>query len=408
MYNDRENIKPLDKKIWLSTPTIHGEEKQYIDEAIDSNWVSTVGNNIDCIEQIMSKYMGNRYAIALSSGTAAIHLALRLAIKKVYGNNSSFDGKRVFCSDLTFVASANPVLYEKGEVIFIDSEETSWNMSPDALEKAFEMFPDVRIVIYVHLYGMPGKIDEIAKICQKKNAVLIEDAAEALGATYKNKKVGLFGDYSIISFNGNKMITGSTGGMLFVKNADDKKQIKKWSAQSKDPAIWYQHTEIGFNYGMSNIVAGIIRGQLLYLSDHIERKLVIYKRYKEAFRDIPVAMNPYESVACPNFWLSCIVIDNEALCHFNIRDCNYSYTQEHYKSCPYEIIDLLKLHNIESRPIWKPMHMQPQFSGNIIVSNNDKNCCEDIFLRGLCLPSDIKMTKGEQDIIINIVKSCFE
>ena len=392
---------PFKKRVLLSSPTMHNnEEMKYVMEAYETNWMSTVGENINKVEEEVSKKIGCNYAVALSSGTSALHLAIKLAGVKV--------GDYVFCSDMTFAATVNPVTYEKAIPIFIDTEYDTWNMDPKALEKAFQIYPDVKVVVLAHLYGVPAKIDEIKDICNKHNAILIEDAAESFGATYKGKETGTFGNISAISFNGNKIITGSTGGMLLTNDEDIALHARKLSTQAREPAPWYQHEEIGYNYRMSNIVAGIIRGQLNYLDEHIRSKKEIYMRYKEGFKDLPVTMNPYdEKNSEPNFWLSCMIIDKEHLSKQIRTDLEATYVHEHGKSCPTEILETLDKYNAEGRPIWKPMHMQPIYKNNYFVSvNNDVGC--DIFNRGLCLPSDIKMTKEEQDIIIEIIKSCFK
>lgn len=405
----------LKKKIWLSSPTMHGEEMRFVKEAYETNWMSTVGENIDVIEKIAAEHIGCGYAVALSCGTAALHLAVKLAGVK--------PGDKVFCSDLTFAATVNPIVYEAGEPIFIDSERETWNMDPRALEKAFKIYPGVKVVVVVHLYGTPCKMDQIREICDKNNAVLIEDAAESLGATYKGEQTGTFGDYSCISFNGNKIITGSAGGMLLTDDVDAAKKARKWSTQSRERATWYQHEEIGYNYRMSNVIAGVVRGQYGYLYEHISKKRNIYERYKKGLRNLPVTMNPYDSVnSSPNFWLSCILIDEEFMCKQVRDEYEALYITESEKTCPTEILKKLAEHNIEGRPIWKPMHMQPIYrkngfitiAGDGRVQNND--CIDtsvlevgrDIFKRGLCLPSDIKMTDAEQDKVIEIIKSCFE
>lgn len=398
----------LAKKIWLSSPTMHGEEMKFVKEAYETNWMSTVGENIDAIEQIIAEQIGCSNAVALSCGTAALHLAVKLADVK--------PGDRVFCSDLTFAATVNPIVYEHGIPIFIDSERNTWNMDPAALEKAFEIYPDVKVVMVVHLYGTPCKMDEIRAICNKHNAILIEDAAESLGATYKGRQTGMFGDFSSISFNGNKIITGSSGGMLLTSDKEAADKARKWSTQSRERAPWYQHEELGYNYRMSNVIAGIVRGQYGYLNDHIARKKHIYERYQDGLRDLPVTMNPYDkSCSEPNFWLSCILINEQFMCKQVRGDQDALFISEPGKTCPTEIFERLLSENMESRPIWKPMHMQPVYrtNGFITKSGNGKGSSEDdigtdIFRRGLCLPSDIKMTDTEQDKVIQTIKECFE
>ncbi len=408
-------IKPFENKVWLSSPTMHGEELEYVKKAYETNWMSTVGENINEVERELSEYVGCKYAVALSAGTAALHLAVKLAGVK--------QGDYVFCSDMTFAATVNPVVYEGGVPIFIDSEYETWNMDPKALEKAFELYPGVKVVVVANLYGTPAKLDEIKAICDKHNAALIEDAAESLGATYKGKQTGTFGDYNVISFNGNKIITGSSGGMLLT---DDKKaadKVRKWSTQSRENAPWYQHEEVGYNYRMSNVIAGVVRGQFKHLDEHIKQKKEIYQRYKEGLKDLPVKMNPYiESNMEPNYWLSCLIIDKEAMCK-QVRSENETlYLDEPGKSCPSEILEKLARYNAEGRPIWKPMHMQPIYASNPYITKNgngrgqsnayiDNETTDvgmDIFSRGLCLPSDNKMTVEQQNGIIEIIKECFE
>ena len=409
-------IKPFAKKVWLSSPTMHGEELKYMTEAYETNWMSTVGANLNEVERLTCEKIGCKYSVALSAGTAALHLAMKLAGIKT--------GDKVFCSDMTFDASVNPVVYEGGVPIFIDSEYETWNMDPIALEKAFEIYPDVNVVVVAHLYGTPGKIDEIRAICDKHGAFLVEDAAESLGATYKGVQTGSFGDASCISFNGNKIITGSAGGMLLTDDKEAADKVRKWSTQSRENAPWYQHEEIGYNYRMSNVIAGVVRGQYLHLEEHIAQKKAIYERYKARFKDLPVTMNPYDAKNSePNFWLSCLLINPEAMCK-QVRSENEAlYITEPGKSCPTQILETLAKYNAEGRPIWKPMHMQPFYRMNSFITregsgraktnayNADMKASiinEDIFNRGLCLPSDNKMTVEEQDVIIEIIKKCFE
>lgn len=376
------SIERFETKIWLASPTMHGEEQTYVKEAFDTNWVSTVGANLEELEKGICKQVGSEYAVALSAGTAALHLAGKLAGIK--------QGDKVFCSDMTFAATVNPVSYEKGKQIFIDEEYDTWNMDPAALERAFHLYPDTKVVIVANLYGTPAKLDEIRDICDKNGAVLIEDAAESLGATYKGRQTGTFGQYNVISFNGNKIITTSGGGMLLTDDKEAADKARKWSTQSRENFPWYQHEEIGYNYRMSNILAGIGRGQLLHLQEHIAIKRKIYERYREGLKDLPITMNPYLKDSEPNFWLSCMLID---------RGCDVS---------PEEVRKELEQYNVESRPIWKPMHMQPIFRGyEFVVAQDGADVGADIFARGLCLPSDIKMTENQQDIVIEIIKNCF-
>ena len=409
------NIKPFEKKVWLSSPTMHGEEMKYVTEAYETNWMSTVGKNINELERLASKKIGCKYAVALASGTSSLHLAVKLAGIKA--------GDKVFCSDVTFSATVNPVVYEGGIPIFIDSERETWNMDPRALEKAFEIYPEVKAVVVVNLYGTPAKMDEITAICEKHGAILIEDAAESLGASYKGRQTGTFGSYNAISFNGNKIITGSSGGMLLTNDKESADKARKWSTQSRENAAWYQHEEVGYNYRMSNVIAGVARGQFGYLEDHIAAKKAIYMRYKEGLADLPVKMNPYiEGVMEPNFWLSCLIIDENAMAKQVRSDSEALYRKEEGKTTPTEILEKLAEYNAEGRPIWKPMHMQPIFRMNpyvtvdglargrsnaYIESEKLENVGEDIFARGLCLPSDNKMTADEQNVIIQIIRSCF-
>lgn len=408
-------MEPFEKKIWLSSPTMHGEELKYITQAYETNWMSTVGENINEVERAAQEYIGCKHTVALSAGTAALHLAVKLAGVK--------HGDYVFCSDMTFAATVNPIVYEGGIPIFIDSERDTWNMDPQALEKAFELYPDVKVVIVANLYGTPAKLDEIKAICDKHHAILIEDAAESLGAIYKGKQTGTFGSYNVISFNGNKIITGSSGGMLLTDDEDAANKVRKWSTQSREAAPWYQHEELGYNYRMSNVIAGVVRGQFKYLDEHIAQKKVIYQRYKEGFKDLPVTMNPFiEGIMEPNYWLSCLLINEKAMCK-QVRSENETlYIDEPGKSCPSEILETLTKYNAEGRPIWKPMHMQPIYATNPFVTRHGNGRAQsnayikgevvdvgmDIFNRGLCLPSDNKMTIEEQEAIIEIIKGCFK
>ena len=419
-------IEPFKSKVWLSSPTMHGDEQHWVDEAIQTNWVSTVGTNIDIVESEMAAYVGSEYAVGLSCCTAALHLATKLAGERLYGqakpNQGTLQGHRVFCSDMTFDASINPVAYEDGEAIFVDSERDTWNMDPVALEKAFDLYPDVKLIVIAHLYGTPGKIDEIRAIADKHGALIVEDAAESLGATYKGLQTGIFGDFGAISFNGNKVITGSAGGMFITNSKEDADKVRKWSTQSREAAPWYQHEEIGYNYRMSNIIAGVVRGQIPYLNEHIAQKREIYMRYKEGFQDLPVKLNPWdEEKSKPNFWLSCLLIDEEAMAPMVRGEKDYLYKSESGKSSPQEILDAISAFNAEGRPIWKPMHMQPIYRTNpfITVDGNGRggtnayikgsgaDIGSDIFRRGLCLPSDNKMTKDQQERIIEIIRRCF-
>lgn len=407
MYKGIQNT-PFENKVWLASPTMHGEEMRYMQEAFDSNWMTTAGENIDDIEKEFPKMIGCKYAVALSSGTSALHMAIKLAGTNLYGERAkSLEGKRVFCSDLTFYASVNPVIYEGGEPIFIDCERETWNMSPKALEKAFRLYPDVKIVVLAHLYGTPAEMDEIREVTQKYGAVIVEDAAEALGAFYKGRKAGNLGDYNIISFNGNKIITGSSGGMFLTNQREDAQKITKWATQAKEIAPWYQHEEIGYNYRMSNVVAGVIRGQIPYLREHIAQKKEIFERYQEGFKDLPVKMNGIGQRMQSNYWLSCMLIEKNAMCRQKRTETTVEYEKEKGKTCPAEILEALAELNAEGRSIWKPMHMQPIYKDNRFVAVRE-DIAADIFERGVCLPSDIKMTAEQQDKIIEVIKACFE
>ncbi len=416
-----EVITPFPSRIWLSSPTMHGEELEYVTEAYETNWMSTVGANINETERLACEKIGCKYAVALSAGTAALHMAVKLAGVK--------PGDKVFCSDMTFDATVNPVVYEGGVPVFIDTEYDTWNMDPVALEKAFEIYPDVKVVVVAHLYGTPGKVDEIKSICEKHRAVIVEDAAESLGATYKEIQTGTFGSYNVISFNGNKIITGSAGGMLLTDDEEAANKVRKWSTQSREDAPWYQHEELGYNYRMSNVIAGVVRGQFPYLEEHIAQKKAIYERYKEGFKALPVSMNPYDAENTePNFWLSCMIIHPEAMCKQVRGEQEALYVSEPGKSCPTEILEKLAEYNAEGRPIWKPMHMQPIYRMNGFVTREGDGRAKtnayisggavgrdgkpldvgmDIFHRGLCLPSDNKMTAEQQEKIIEIIKDMF-
>ena len=425
-----KSIKPFENKLWLSSPTMHGDEQRWVDEAIQTNWVSTVGENINIIEKQIAEYIGCKYAVALSCGTAALHLATKLAGEKLYGqarpDHGTLEGRKVFCSDMTFDASINPVGYEDGEAVFIDTEYDTWNMSPESLKKAFELYPDVRLIVVAHLYGTPGKMEEIKRIADAHGALIVEDAAESLGAKYKLNgewvETGTLGQYNAISFNGNKVITGSAGGMFLTDSEEDADKVRKWSTQSREAAPWYQHEELGYNYRMSNIVAGIVRGQIPYIDEHIDQKRNIWKRYKRGLADLPVKMNPWDGEkSSPNFWLSCCIIDEDAMAPMVRGEQDYLWKHENGKSSPQEILEAISAFNAEGRPIWKPMHMQPIYRTNpfVTVEGNGRGRTNayikgsgvdigaDIFRRGLCLPSDNKMTPEQQDVIIDIIHRCF-
>ena len=415
MFQNTKNIKPFEKKVWLSSPTMHGDEQKWVNDAFVKNWITTAGENINEVERIVAERIGVKYAVALSCGTAALHLATKLAGEKLYGqakpNCGTLQGHKVFCSDMTFNATVNTVTYEGGEPVFIDTERDTWNISPKALERAFELYPDVKIVVFAHLYGIPAKVDEIRAICNCHGALIVEDAAESFGATYKGVQTGSFGNYNAISFNGNKIITGSSGGMFLTNSKEDADKVRKWSTQSREAAPWYQHEEIGYNYRMSNIIAGIVRGQLGHLDEHILQKKAIYERYRDGLKGLPITLNPFDAGSCePNYWLSCLLIDADAMCPQKRTDTEATYIPQKGKSCPTEILETLAKFNAEGRPIWKPMHLQPIYSKNLFVTadDNGEDVGADIFARGLCLPSDNKMTPEQQDIIIEIIRSCFE
>lgn len=440
-YDFREDsrfrgIEPFSRKVLLASPTMHGEEMKFVQNAFDTNWISTVGENIDRLEETARQYLGAGHGVALSCGTAALHLAVKLAALRLYnsgtgvstpdggGRGGSLYGRRVFCCDMTFSATVNPILYEGGEPVFIDTEYDTWNMDPRALAKAFSLYPDVKLVVMANLYGVPGKIAEIKEICREYGAFLIEDAAESLGAMYKGRQTGTLGDIGVISFNGNKIITGSSGGMLLTDNREDGERARKWSTQSREDAPWYEHEETGYNYRMSNVIAGIVRGQWAHLKEHIEGKRVIYERYREGLKDLPAAVNPFDSQnSRPNYWLSCMLIDRSAMCRQVRGEESALWTREKGRTCPTEILEALKAFGAEGRPIWKPMHLQPLYRLNPFItaagsgraqtnayidSGGRTDAGADIFERGLCLPSDIKMTEKEQEKVIEIIHRCFE
>ena len=398
MFNTKH--KPFEKKVFLSSPTMHGKELLYIHDAFETNWLSTVGENINEAERLVAKRVGRKYAVALTTGTAALHLAARLAgVQR---------GDRVFCSDLTFIATVNPIVYLGGIPVLIDAETQTWNIDPQALEEAFTRYPDVKYVMLVNLFGTPCRYDEIRAVCDRHGAIIIEDAAESFGARYKQTQTGALGDISIVSFNGNKIITGTSGGMLLTDDKAVAAHARKLSTQSRDDAAWYQHSEVGYNYRMSNLVAGVIRGQMDALDDHIALKKAIYERYKQGFAGLPVQMNPFdEANSSPNYWLSCMTVNREAMCVQTRTDSTVSYIKEHGKTCPTEILEAIQTINAEGRPLWKPMHMQPLFAENDFVTVSGGTDV-DLFDRGLCLPSDIKMTCEQQERIIEVVRHCFD
>lgn len=425
-YFADNKIEKFKEKVWLSSPTMHPDSMRYVMEAYETNWMSTVGANINEVEKSVCEKVGCKYAVALSTGTAALHMAMKLAGETVYGKTitgmGSLTGKMVASSDMTFDATVNPIVYEGGVPVFIDTEYDTWNMDPEALEKAFEIYPEIKIVVMVHLYGTPGKVDELKEICDRHGAIFVEDAAESLGASYKGQQTGLFGKYNAISFNGNKIITGSSGGMFLTDDKEAADKVRKWSTQARENAPWYQHEELGYNYRMSNVIAGVVRGQIPYLEKHIAEKKTIYMRYKEGLKDLPIQMNPYDAENSePNFWLSCMIIDKEAMCRQVRGEREVLFHPEHGKSCPTEILDAIASINAEGRPIWKPMHMQPIYRMNPFITREgngrartnaylEGGCVDvgmDIFERGLCLPSDNKMMPEQQDIIIEVIKRCF-
>ena len=427
MFNPDKKYERFENKVWLSSPTMYSDSMRYVTEAYETNWMSTAGSNINEAEKQISEKVGCKYAVALSAGTAALHLAMKLAGESVYGKRDLGTGalsqRYVAASDMTFDATVNPIVYEGGIPVFIDTEYDTWNMDPAALEKAFEIYPEIRVVVVAHLYGTPGKIDEIREVCSRHGAIIIEDAAESLGASYKGIQTGVFGAYSAISFNGNKIITGSSGGMLLTDSREAADKVRKWSTQSRERAAWYQHEELGYNYRMSNVIAGVVRDQIPHLEEHIAQKKTIYMRYKEGLKDLPARMNPYdEKNSEPNFWLSCMIIDKDAMCRQVRGERDALFVGEHGKSCPTEILEAIASINAEGRPIWKPMHMQPIYrmnpfivrdgSGragtNAYIDGGRPDVGMDIFERGLCLPSDNKMTKEQQDQIIEVIRACFE
>jgi dTDP-4-amino-4,6-dideoxygalactose transaminase len=420
-------MKKFDKRVLLASPYMHGEELEYIKDAFNKNWITTAGENINELEKTVAEKLGVNHAVGLSCGTAALHMAIKLAALKIYGQpkqgRGMLYGRKVFCSDMTFDATVNPIVYEDGEPVFIDTEYDTWNMDPEALKRAFEIYPEVKIVVIVHLYGFPAKIDEIAKIAAEHGAVVVEDAAESMMASYDGKMTGAWGDYGIISYNGNKLCTASSGGMLLTDSKEDAEKVRKWSTQAREAAPWYEHEELGYNYRMSNINAGIARGQMLHAEEHVAMKKAIYDRYKEGFKNLPVVMNPYdEKRAKPNYWLSCLLINREAFGEHVRSGRKALYKKAAGKATPTEILETLTEYNAEGRPIWKPMHMQPYYINNPFITKDGNGRArtnayiaggiadvgDDIFDRGLCLPSDLNMTADEQMGVIEIIRSCFK
>ena len=424
-FTAHDQFHPFENKVWLATPTMHGEEMEYIRRAYDTNWMSTVGENINEVERIAAEKAEVGYAVGLSCCTAALHLCVKLAGERLYGkppiSHGALAGRHVFCSDMTFDATLNPVVYEGGIPVFIDTEADSWNMDPIALEQAFTLYPEVKLVVMAHLYGFPAKVDEIKRICEKHGALLIEDAAEAMGATVNGKQCGSFGDYAAISYNGNKIITGSAGGCLLTNSLEDANHARKWATQARENAAWYQHEEVGYNYRMSNVVAGVVRGQYPHLEEHIAQKKAVYERYRDGLYDLPVKMNPIVKGTMPNYWLSALIIDADAMCPHLRGEREALYRGEVGKSCPTEILEVLARYNAEGRPIWKPMHMQPMYrmhecigrSGSIrcrtnaYIAGEAEDVGADIFQRGVCLPSDNKLTAEQVDGVIELIRACF-
>ena len=422
----KNRFEPFEKKVWLSTPTQHKEMLEYIQQAYDDNWMTTAGENVNEVERIAAEKAEVKYAVGLCNCTSALHLCMKLAGEKLYGkpaiSHGALEGKRVFCSDMTFDATLNPVVYEGGIPVFIDTDAKTWNMDPVALEKAFEMYPEVKLVVSAELYGFPGRMDEIKKICEKHGALLVEDAAEAMGATIDGKQCGSFGDYAAISYNGNKIITGTSGGCFLTNSLEDANQVRKWSTQSRENAPWYQHEQVGYNYRMSNFIAGAVRGQYPYIEEHIAQKKAIYERYCEGLKDLPIHMNPITEGTEPNYWLSALIIEKDAMCKQVRDDSKVLFVPEHGKTCPTEILEAIASINAEGRPIWKPMHMQPMYRMHEAVGREGTLRCRtnayiaggvtdvgaDIFERGCCLPSDNKMIPEQQDRIIQVIRACFE
>lgn len=374
----------MNKRLYLASPHMCGKEKEYVEEAFETNWIAPLGPHVNAFEKEVAEYVGVRSAAALSSGTAAIHLALiALGIR---------EGDIVFCSSLTFAASSNPIIYQKAIPVFIDSETKSFNMSSIALEKAFKKHTP-KAVIVVNLYGQSADIDKIKAICNSYNVPIIEDAAESLGATYKGKMSGSFGKFGVYSFNGNKIITTSSGGMLVSNDEEAIKKVRFWATQARDQARHYQHSELGFNYRMSNVCAAIGRGQLTVIENRIVQKKLIYNKYKEGFYDIEdIKMAPICNYGEPNYWLSVMTIDPTS------------------QISPLDIMLALEEEDIESRPVWKPMHLQPYYKKYPFYNHNNDyaiSVAEDIFNRGICLPSDTNMTNEDIYRVIGVIRNLF-
>lgn len=366
----------VNERIFLSSPHMSDEgfEMEYVKEAFDTNWIAPLGENVNGFERELAEKVGSKAAAALTSGTAAIHLALKAA--------GVGEGDIVFCPTLTFSATANPIIYQNATPVFIDSNYETWNMCPKALEEAFQKYPEVKAVIVVHLYGLSADMDRILELCKKNNVALIEDAAESLGTYYKGKHTGTFGDYGIFSFNGNKIITTSGGGMLVSNNEERIAKARFWATQSRDQARHYQHSELGFNYRMSNVVAGIGRGQLKVLDQRVEKKNYIYEFYKRELGELEgVKFMPSNDWDAPNYWLSSMTLTE--------------------KVRPIDIFEALEAKNIESRPVWKPMHMQPFFEKYDFVGEGTS---ENLFENGVCLPSDTKMEDDDLERVVKTIK----
>ena len=421
-----EKIEPFKQKVWLASPTMHGEELEYVTEAYNTNWMSTVGKNINEVEKIAAEKSEVKYAVGLSCCTAALHLCCKLAGERLYGkpaiSHGALEGRRVFCSDMTFDATLNPVVYEGGIPVFIDTDRDTWNMDPVALEKAFEMYPEVKLVVSAELYGFPGRMDEIKKICEKHGALLIEDAAEAMGATIDGRQCGSFGDYSAVSYNGNKIITGSSGGCLLTNSLEDANKARKWSTQARENAAWYQHEEVGYNYRMSNICAGIGRGQMTVLDEHIahhQHTCQLYKELLAGVEGIVLHENP-SSRFDSNYWLNTILLDPS----LHVKGEEHAYetavqgavggaagvthvaSSLHTDSEPNRNVEAMRMAldavGIESRPLWKPMHLQPVYKNNPRYVNG---VSESLFKQGLCLPSGPCVTDEDVAYIVQEIKN---
>lgn len=428
-------LEKFNNKIRLSTPVMHGEGFEYARLVCGENQMTANGETIGRLEDIVAGYANVDHAVALSCGTAAIHLAVKLAAKRLYGSSSGVStpdglgvggclfGKRAFCPALAPAAAVNPIVYEGGEPVFIDASPDDWGMDPQALELAFQKYPDVKLVVFAHLYGFPGQVDKVKQICGEHGALLIEDAAESLGAKYKGKATGSFGDYGIFSFDGNKIITGSSGGMLLTNDAHSAAKARKWAAQSCEDVLWNQHEELVYNYQMSDVIAGLVLGRWGHLERYIAEKKRIYDYYADRLETLGVELNPYNAgVSAPNYWLSCMCIDDNSLCAMERSDQSYTYRDEHGRTCPMEVLEALGAFFVEGRPIWKPMHLQPMYRNHEFISVDGgrrafDGCysrmlghvdeSRDLFGKVICLPSDIRMTEEEQERVVEIICACF-